>query len=99
MPILGQLHAQGTIAYFASAMAFGGLANGLACFVFWRMRKLGWQVGIWRTIGKDWALYRAYWRVAPEQNWSRIPLIIAPISFLLAGYLLFMAVGGIDIPR
>ena len=99
MLVLRVLHARGTIAYFASAMVFAGLANGLACFVFWRMRKLGWQVGIWRTMGEDWALYRAYWRVAPGQNWSRLPLIIAPISFVLAGYLLFVAVGVFHVPR
>jgi len=99
MPVLRLLHAHSTIAYFASAMVFAGLANGLAFFVLWRMRRLGHRVGILRTLGKDWALYRAYWRVAPEQNWSRIPLIIGPISFVLAGCLLFMSVCGMQIPR
>jgi len=43
--------------FFAAAMVFGALANGLAFFVLGRMRSLGHQVGIWRT-DRDWALYR-----------------------------------------
>jgi hypothetical protein len=67
---------------FAAAMVFAALANGLAFFVLGRMRSLGHRVGIWRT-SKDWALYREYWRVAPERDWSRAPIVIGLLSFVL----------------
>ena len=53
--------------FFAVAMVFAALANGLAFFVLGRMRSLGHRVGVWRTH-RDWFLYREYWRLAPERN-------------------------------
>ena len=99
MPVLRLLQANGRIPYFAAAMLLGGLANGLFFFVLWRMKKLGRSIGIRRTMGKDWALYRDYWRVAPRQNWSRAPLVIGPLSFVVAGFLMWMSIRGIQIPR
>jgi hypothetical protein len=61
--------------FFVAAMVFAALANGLAFFVLGRMRSLGRRVGIWRTHN-DWVLYRDYWRIAPERNWSRAPIIV-----------------------
>jgi hypothetical protein len=72
--------------FFAAAMVLGALANGLAFFVLGRMHSLGHRIGVWRTR-RDVALYREYWRVAPSRNWSRAPLIVALLSFLLAGWL------------
>jgi len=97
MPITRLLQANGRLAYFAAAMFFGALANGMAFLMLWRMRSLGRQVGIWRTLGKDWALYREYWQVAPAQNWSRAPLVVGIMSFLLAMWLMWLTVNGIRI--
>ena len=87
------LQANGRLPYFATAMVFAGLANGLALFVLNRMRSLGLRIGFCRTH-KDWALYRQYWRVAPERNWSRIPIIFAVLSFVLAGWFLWLLIEG-----
>ena len=76
--------------FFGAAMLLGGLANGLAFLVLDRMSSLGHRVGIWRTP-KDWGLYREYWRIAPERNWSREPITIALLSFVLAGYLMWLS--------
>jgi len=98
MPVFRLLQANGRPLYFAAAMVFAGLANGLALLVLSRMRSLGLRIGFWRTH-RDLTLYRQYWRVAPEQNWSRVPIIFALLSFVLAGCLLWMSVHGIEIPR
>ena len=78
--------------YFALAMVFGAAANGCAFFVLHRMKILGRRVGYWRTVSKDIALYKEYWRLAPSKNWSRAPLIVGIISFILAAYFLFHSV-------
>ena len=95
MPINRLLQANGKLAHFVVAMAFGALANGMAFLILWRMRRLGRQVGLWRILGKDWALYREYWRVAPAQNWSRAPLVVGIVSFFVAIWLMWMAAAGI----
>jgi hypothetical protein len=84
--------------FFLAAMAFAGLANGLAFFVLARMRSLGRQVGIWRSH-RDWALYRDYWRLAPENRWSRIPVAVGLLSFALALYFLWFSIWGVHVPR
>jgi hypothetical protein len=81
-----------SIIYFAIAMLFGGLANACSFFVLGRMRSLGRNVGAWRWPHKDIALYRDYWNLAPERNWSRAPLIIGLVSFILAAYFLLSLV-------
>jgi hypothetical protein len=58
---------------FIAAMIFAALANGFAFFVLYKLRSLGYHVGVWRTT-RDWALYREYWRVAPTNKWSRDPI-------------------------
>ncbi len=87
-----------SLPFFAAAMVFGGLANGLAFLVLGRMRSLGHRVGIWRTC-KDWALYREYWRVAPEKNWSRAPITIGILSFILAGWFMWLSLKGAHVPH
>jgi len=84
--------------YFGAAMLLGGLANGLAFLVLDRMGSLGHQVGTWRTH-KDWALYREYWRIAPGRNWSRAPITMALLSFVLAGYFMWLSMKGVVVPR
>ena len=98
MPVLKLLQATGRLPYFAAAMVFGGLANGLAFLVLSRMHSLDLRIGFWRTQ-KDWALYRQYWRVAPRHNWSRAPIIFAVLSFVTAACLLWMSVRGVQVPR
>lgn len=80
-------------------MLFAGLANGMAFLVLGRMRRVGRQVGIWRRLGKDWALYREYWQIAAAQNWSRAPLVIAAASFVVAGCFLYLSVIGVRLSR
>lgn len=75
---------------FSVAMLFGGLANGCAFFVFSRMKRLGRKVGHWRWFQEDLALYREYWNLAPERNWSRAPLIFGVVSFILAACFLLL---------
>lgn len=78
---------------FLLAMVFGGVANACAFFVLYRMQKLRHPVGVWRTH-KDWGTYRDYWRIAPTMKWSRTPLVIAFISFVVAATLLFSVAFG-----
>ena len=84
--------------FFVAAMVLGALANGLAFFVLGRMRSLGHRIGIWRTH-RDWGLYREYWRVAPERNWSRAPIMIGLLSFVLALCFMWLSISGVHIPH
>jgi len=79
------------VSFFVAAMIFAGFANGFAFLVLYRMHSLGYRVGLWRTIGRDWILYRDYWRVAPANNWSCVPIVAGVISFVLAAGLLLEA--------
>jgi hypothetical protein len=79
---------------FAIAMIFGGIANALAFMVLGRMRRLGFDVGLWRWPQEDFRLYANYWNLAPTKGWSRLPLAAALISFVLAGISLFRCVLG-----
>lgn len=84
--------------FFIVAMAFAVLANGLAFLMLGRMRSLGQQVSFWRTH-RDWTLYREYWRIAPARNWSRAPIVIGILSFLLAACFLWFSVAGVPVTR
>ena len=84
--------------FFVAAMVFGALANGLAFIVLGRMRSFGHRVGVWRTHS-DWALYREYWRVAPGNNWSRAPITIGILSFILAAWLMWLSLKGLRVPH
>ena len=74
----------GRVAFFVAAMAFAVVANAAAFFVLFRMRSIGYRIGLWRTIGKDLGLYREYWRIAPFRNWSPTPLLLAIASLVVA---------------
>jgi hypothetical protein len=98
MPVLKLLSSSGNLAYFAAAITFGGIANALACLVLFRMRSAGERIGFWRTH-KDWARYRRYWQIAPARNWSRAPIVLALMSFVLALSMMWMSLRGMHIPR
>jgi hypothetical protein len=91
MPVLRLLQANGRLTYFVTSMVFGGIANALAFLILGRMRTLGLRVGLWRTH-RDWVPYRQYWRIAPEQNWSRAPIVVGLLSLVPAAYFLWLAV-------
>lgn len=98
MTVLRFLQGNGRLTYFAFAMVFAGVANALLFLVLGRMRSLGVRVGLWRT-GRDWALYRQYWRIAPQQSWSRAPIVVAALSFAIACFFLWFSMHGIRVPR
>jgi hypothetical protein len=80
------------IVFFIAAMSFALVANVCAFFVFSRMRSIGFSVGLWRTMPKDLFLYRGYWNIAPKRNWSRAPIIIGALCFVVAIMFLLLAV-------
>src|SRR5258708_7212007 len=68
-------------------MLFAGLASGCALLVLQRSKKaLGCPAGVWPS--QHFALYREYWRIASNENWSRLPLILGLGSFSVACYFL-----------
>ena len=69
---------------FGAVCLFGGLANSLAFLVLHRMETAGYQVGHWRWFFKDLKLYSEYWRIAPNEGWSRFTLGGAILCFLFA---------------
>jgi hypothetical protein len=79
------------IHFFAVAMLFGALASICAFFVLYRMRSLGFFVGIFRWPGRDFQLYSGYWKIAPKQGWSRLPILIMPVAFVIGVIFLFLS--------
>ncbi len=90
--MLRALFAAIRIDFFAVAMIFGALTNLCAFFVLYRMRSLGFSVGIWRSARKDFQIYSGYWNIAPNRGWSRLPVIVMPVSFGIAAIFLFLSV-------
>jgi hypothetical protein len=82
--------------FFVAAMVFALVANGLAFLILARMHSLGHRVGIWRSH-KDWALYRDYWRVAPQKRWSRAPVAVGVLSFALAIWFAWLSIKGVHL--
>ena len=74
---------------FGAVCLFGGLAHSLAYVVLHRMETAGYQVGHRRWFFKDLKLYSEYWRIAPNEGWSRFMLGGAILCFLLAALFLF----------
>lgn len=91
MAMFRALFAAVRIEFFAVAMIFGALSNACAFFVLYRMRSLGFTVGLWRSPRKDFPLYSGYWKIAPNRGWSRLPVVIMPVSFGIAVILLFLS--------
>lgn len=73
-------------------MPCAGVATVLAFWIFARLDSVGHPRHWWRN--EDLRLYRLYWKLAPEHDWSRVPLVAAAISFLIAGVALFIAAFG-----
>ena len=75
---------------FWIAMTFASVANGCAFLIFARLSRLGHGRGLWSW--NDVRLYRLYWNLAPQQGWSRFPLLLGVSAFVLAGVFLFRTV-------
>ena len=78
--------------FWAVSIPCGGIANVFAFWIFARLDSIGHSRHWWRM--EDFSLYRLYWNLAPENGWSRAPLIGAAMFFLIAGVALFLAVFG-----
>lgn len=65
------------------------IANVLAFWIFARMGKLGFERGIWNW--GDLRLYRLYWDKAPENRWSRTPLVAMGALMAVTICALFLA--------
>ncbi len=77
---------------WAVTMLFAGIANAFAFWVFARLDSAGYPRRWWRM--EDFRLYSVYWKLAPKQGWSRLPLIGAGAALLIAGTALLIAVFG-----
>jgi len=73
---------------FGMMCLFSGMASSLAFLVLHRMDSAGYDIGIWRWP-RDFKLYSEYWRIAPDEGWSRFVLVAAVLCFLLAAVCLF----------
>jgi hypothetical protein len=89
--MLRALFAAINIGFFAIAMLFGAVTNICAFFVPYRMRSLGFSVGIWRWPRKDFQLYSGYWHIAPKKGWSRLPIMMMLIAFVIMAIFLFLS--------
>jgi hypothetical protein len=78
--------------FFLAAMPFAALANVCAFQMLNRMRSIGFTVGWWRSLRKDFALYRGYWNIAPKRNWSRLVVVVGVASFGIAAVFVGLAV-------
>jgi len=57
-------------------------AIALAIWIFSRLEALGFKRRWWKQ--EDFFLYATYWRLAPKQGWSRLPLIAGAALFIIA---------------
>jgi hypothetical protein len=78
--------------FWAISIPCGWIANVLALWIFARLDSVGHPRHWWRS--EDFRLYRLYWKVAPANGWSRLPLIAAASSFMIAVVAAFLAVFG-----
>ena len=70
--------------FFLAAMPSAALATVCAFQMLYRMKSIGFTVGLWRSLRKDLDLYLGYWNIAPKRNWSRLVLIVGVASFGIA---------------
>jgi hypothetical protein len=75
--------------FWAVTVPCGAIANGLAFWIFARLRKIGITRRWWK--GEDFRLYGIYWRVAAEHGWSRWPLVAAGGLFAVGCAALLLA--------
>jgi hypothetical protein len=59
--------------FWIFAFTCGAGANVLAFWIFARLKPLGFERKWWRA--QDFSLFLTYWRLAPHQGWSRLPLV------------------------
>jgi hypothetical protein len=77
--------------YFVAAVVFGLLLAVCHFLILFRMHSLGHKIGLWRSPIRDLALYREFWRIAPERGWSRAPVVLLAafgFCFFIAALLL-----------
>ncbi len=84
---LGRYFWRFNLLFFAIAMFFGLVANAAAFLVLEGMETLGWSRTGW--VGRDFQMYAAYWRIAPQKGWSRVAHLLVPVAFVLAAAFLF----------
>jgi hypothetical protein len=79
--------------FWTVCISCAAIANVLAFWIFARMAKLGLERHVW-SVWSDVRLYRLYWQKAPENGWSRAPLVtmgvliaVAVSVFVLAAFL------------
>lgn len=82
---------RGLIWFWVVSIPLAAIANVLAFQIFARLESLGYRRRWWRM--EDFRLYKLYWKLAPEQGWSRMPLIVAGLCVGAAAVVLFVAVG------
>ncbi len=59
------------------------IANVLAFWIFARMSTLGFERDVW-SVWTDVRLYTLYWQKAPENGWSRSPLVTMGVLISIA---------------
>jgi len=74
------------LANFWIVTTFWVFAIGCVSLVFSRLKKIGHPNG-WFSL-HAWYFYRMYWKAAPEQGWSRAPLIVGAAAWGLGLYFL-----------
>jgi len=70
------------IRFWTISIPCAAVASVLLFWIFARLRTLGFERQWWKM--QDFKLYATYWRLAPGQGWSRLPLIAAFALFALA---------------
>lgn len=68
---------QDWVVRFGTGILFAGIALHLVFLVFSRVAQSG-----ERIPGYD--VYRAYWRMAPQRGWSRVPVVMSLVSIVIA---------------
>jgi hypothetical protein len=68
--------------FWTVSIPCAAVANVLAIWIFARLKTLGFERRWWKQ--QDFFLYATYWRLAPKQGWSRLPLIAGAALFAVA---------------
>jgi hypothetical protein len=82
---------------FLIAMGFAAVANIAATLILQRMQELGFDTRPSWNAKKQLLAYQGYWNIAPVKGWSRTPLMVMVISFVLAAA--FLISTGTSIPK
>ena len=76
---------------FGASALFGMSAGGSAMLIRSRLEEAGWTIPRVPLPDFGLSLYIEYWEIAPRQNWSRLPIVVMLVGFLIAVALLFAA--------